>query len=374
MSFDNLNTTPDTSAMAASITDLQARLAAAQAAAGMGIPATQEAGQDESASPHVDAEIVPERAESAPIQEEYSIGKIVTKQSQATNALMAAQGGGFLACIENAGDTMGALMAATEADGSGAGKRNLYPILTQASGPTGGAFERARHMTDDEAASLPEGRKPFTGVFLGYRFSATSWPKGYEAGNKQQPVFSCALPAAEPKLVTKLMQIGKNYQFFTRDRTEFDVDNGGPGHVRPQLEILIFDPESESLFTYHTCSHYNSCVDTRDQLIKNASTVGKDANGKDQKAMLPFVGVFAPKTHKSTSKKGRDIIYHWCQIDKLDITDSNAQAAWQAWQKFSAAARQDAGVMQMVDDWFGGADAPLTQFARQNLMDGDAIA
>ena len=354
--FDNLNTTPTET-----IEELHAKLATAQASQAVQSP--EKGDQPEPTNDTSAPEIVAERVQDEP------------EQAPAENALVAAQGSGFLATIENAGDTMGALMAATEVDDGGTGKSNLFPILTQASGTSGGAFERARHMTDDEAGNLPEGRKPFTAVFLGYRFLATAWPEGYNPnGEKKSPVFSAALPASESQLVTKLMRIGKNYQFFSGDRGAFDVANGGPGHIRPQIEMLLFDPDAGELFTYQTCSHYNSTADTRDQLLKNATTVGKTADGKDQKAMLPFVGTFQAKTHKSTSKRGRDIVYHWCQIDKLDITDSNARTAWEGWQKFSADARSDASVMQRVNDWFGGADAPISADARQKLNDGDTIS
>ena len=133
--------------------------------------------------------------------------------------------------------------------------------------------------------------------------------------------------------------------------------------------MLLFDPEYGELFTYQTCSHYNSAKDTRDQLLKNATTM----SDKTQ-AMLPFIGVFNPQTHRAITRGGQAIAHHYVEISKLDIADANARAAWAAWQAYSEAAKADAGILDRVNNWFGGMDAAISQPCRDALAAGVALA
>ncbi len=309
-------------------------------------------------------------AEPAPVEVEAVVVPAAEVPADQQQALINAEASMFLANIPAAGNTMGALVAATQSDDHGSAS-HLFPILTQQSGNTGGAFARAKHMSAMEAANLPEGMNPFTAVFIGYRFIASAWADSGNSANgeKKRPVFSCALGANEAELTNQLMTIGKEYQFTAqKDKDKYDTADGGPGHIRPQIEMLLFDPEFGDLFTYQTCSHYNSAKDTRDELLKNATTLADQTQ-----SMLPFIGVFTPITTRNTTKGGREIAHHHSKIDKLDIRDANAQKAWAAWQQFSNDARADAAIMDKVNSWFAGDDASITSNCRQSLKDGVGI-
>ena len=346
----------DNPAAAPTIEQLQAQLAAAQAAQ---TQQGQTAADPEPTKPapapvEVEAEVIPASAVPA-----------VTSPQQ---AMVNAQAATFLAAIPSMGDTMAALVAATESDDTG-GSNHLFPILTQIGGSAGGAFQRANHMNASEAANLPEGMNAFTAVFLGYRFIASAWEDDGQSGTKKRPAFSCALPASEAVMTNQLMTIGKEYQFTKLEaKGKYDIAAGGPGHIRPQLEMLLFDPEFGELFIYQTCSHYNSAKDTRDELLKNATTLQNDT-----KAMLPFVGTFEPKTVRNTTKGGREIAYHYADINTLNIIDAKAKAAWDTWQKFSDVARTDAGIMDKVNAWFACSDAEVNQLCRDSLDNGAGI-
>jgi len=344
---------------APSIEELQAQLAAAQAAAGTTQPAAPAATPPVEEVPVVP--VVP--AEPAAV----TVAAAPTQPDQ-QQAIINAQAAGFLSNIPAIGNTMSGLVAAADTDDRGSAS-HLFPILTQQGGNTGGAFQKAGHMTPSEAANLPEGTKPFTAVFIGYRFIATSWEDSGGGSEKKRPVFSCAIPASEGTLTGQVMETGKNYQFTKlADKEKYDFASSNVGHIRPQIEMLLFDPEYGELFTYQTCSHYNSAKDTRDQLLKNATTMTDGTQ-----VMLPFIGVFTAQSHRVTTKSGNAIAHHYAEISKLDIADANARKAWDAWQQFSEVAKTDATLMDKVNDWFAGNDSSVSAQCRAALEAGPAI-
>lgn len=305
-----------------------------------------------------------ESPESAPAEPEHPDGAVTVERvdpapteradpaTPASQDLMA-QGATFLAGLGGVGDTMGALTEAVDADSGGAA--SLFPVFTQVSGTSGGAgaFQRGFGASRDD--DVPEGTKPFVGVYLGYRMRANVWPSGYSEGEKKAPVFSSVVPAHDRKAAGAMTRAAKAVQYTKKeDKDKFDVGAGGPGHCRPQLEVLVYDPVGDQLLVFQTCAHYSAFADTRDQLIACAT---EDKNGTKQ--MLPFVGKFTPTSSRRVLKSGREVVHHYVDIESLPIQDRRCREVFEAWQKFRASAAADTGLMDKINKWYNGGDAPF---------------
>lgn len=252
-------------------------------------------------------------------------------------------------------DSMNALLAAAETDS--AGGKMLFPMLTQAAGTTGGAFQRVNTKNAEfNQLDLPEGKRAFEAINIGYRYMATCWPKGYDAKSttKANPLWNVAIPQSKGQEAAQLMLAGKAFQF-SKARPSFDVDNGGPGIIRPALEFLLFEPDI-GLFVFRTCGHYNSAKDARDQLISCAIT---DANGNQ--SLRPFMGEFHPETHKQPRSNGEPIVHHYPRIVKIADNDARTAKAAAAYKLFLQGASQE--IRDAVTEWYNGADAPITNVA-----------
>lgn len=254
-------------------------------------------------------------------------------------------------------DSMNALIAASETDS--AGGKMLFPMLTQQAGTTGGAFQRVNTKNAEfNQIDLPEGRRPFEAIFIGYRYLGTCWPEGYDANNvaakPASPLWNIAIPQSKGQEAAQLMLAGKAFQF-SKQRKAFDVSQGGPGIIRPALEFLLFDADI-GLFVFRTCGHYNAAKDARDQLIACAIT---DANGNQ--SLRPFMGEFHPETHKQPRGTGQPIVHHYPKIVKLSDGDARVQKAAAAYKQFLAGAAPE--VRDSVGEWFNGSDAPITNVA-----------
>lgn len=275
----------------------------------------------------------------------------------------------FLAQITGTaqGDTAAALMAAHEAGDSG-GSRLLFPTITQASGPAGGAFQRVGNNTGPHAnADVPEGKTPFLAVFMGYRYTGAVWPDNGGAGTQApRPEASFAVPTSRPDVVAKLMAAGKAFQF-SRKRDSHAVSAGGPGVVKPSLELMLYDPDADLVFVYRTPGHYSSAQALKDQLL---ATAQKDAQGN--LAVRPFFAQFSPKTEKRTRDGSpHAIVWHYPEIQVVGNGDARAQAAVLAYKKFLASAGPD--VTAAGGEWFVGADQPITQADIDRLDNAIAI-
>lgn len=275
----------------------------------------------------------------------------------------ASAGSNFLSNLVGGAASVDALIATMDTDGGGGAAP--FPVLTQANGVTGGAFQ-AVALKAHANADLPEGQKPFIAVFLGYRLAATAWPKPYDDTQKtpDKPVFSVAIPASDSVNASTLMMAGRQYQYSSK-RDTWAVAAGGPGLISPAIELLLMDPENQELFVFRCCSNYNSAKDTRDQLLKQATK----NNGK--LALTPFVGRFSPLSEQAITSKGRKVVHHYPSIERIDVTDERGRQAWTAYAAMAKNAPQ--ALQDAVHEWMAGLDAPLTPSVIAALSTGAAF-
>lgn len=266
---------------------------------------------------------------------------------------------------------LGALVAAADVDT--AGPQQVFPTVTQQAGTTGGALAISKGtMRQWPNIDLPEGKRAFRAVFLAYRFNVACWPAGYDDApganaQKPRPAWSCAIPGTERDLAGKLMLAGKRYQFTgVAKRDAWDIASGGPGHLRPQIELLMLDPDEGQVFVVQSCAHYSSAQEVREAL----TALVVDVNG--QKALRPFAGEFTPDTLEETSKSGSTFKVHRIKISRLDVaSDPQALAMAKAFDAWRNAATPE--LAARITEWRAGADAPITQAARDGIAHGASM-
>jgi hypothetical protein len=273
----------------------------------------------------------------------------------------------FLSVLTGGGASVDALLATVDTDGGGGS--SPFPVLTQAAGVTGGAFQSVS-LKSHANADLPEGKSPFIAVFLGYRLGVVAWPKPYDDTQKtpDKPVFTAAVPSTNSRVASLAMMAGRQHQYSSK-RDTWAVAAGGPGMISPSIEMLLLNPETQELFVLRSCSQYNSAKDTRDQLLKQATETNEiGADGKKIKALLPFVGKFAPKSEHAVTSKGRKVVHHYPTIERIDTIDARGQAAWKVYADMAKNAPQD--LRGAVQSWMAGEDLPLTPSVVSALEDG----
>lgn len=276
---------------------------------------------------------------------------------QATHAVTTPNQDNFLAQITgHSSDSAAALLAAHDAGGGGDGGKLLFPTLTQAGGPAGGAFQRVSSKNRDHMnVDLPEGKSPFNAVFMCYRYEYAIWPDaGGNGATAPKPIGSGAVPTSKPDVVAKLLAAGKAFQF-SRGRDKHYESNGGPGVIKPTLAVMLFDPDTEQVFVYRTPGHYSSAQGFKDQLLANSV---KDANGN--LSLKPFFGVFAPHTEKVLRPNSTNaIVWHFPKVTAIPGNDATAAEAAVKYKKFLANA--SAELTRAGGEWVSGSDQPVAQ-------------
>jgi len=267
----------------------------------------------------------------------------------------------FLSILTGGASSVDALIATMDTDGGGGAAP--FPVLTQANGVTGGAFQSV-NLKAHANADLPEGKGSFVAVFLGYRLGVVAWPKPYDDTQKtaDKPVFSAAISSLNSRVASLAMMAGRQHQYSTK-RDTWAVAAGGPGMISPSIEMLLLNPETKELFVLRSCSQYNAAKDTRDQLLKQATK-----NKAGVSALTPFVGMFSPKSEHAVTSKGRKVVHHYPVISRIDTIDARGQAAWKVYAELVA--HISPAIQEAVQSWMAGDDLPLTPAAVSALEDG----
>jgi hypothetical protein len=272
------------------------------------------------------------------------------------------------------GASVGSALAAMVAASSEGGAVSPFPVLTIS---MDGALVPAPFVEQAIADQLPQGKKPFEGVFMGYRLAVSSWAVGYNdaqpvpgaapapAGTDQtKPVWSCALAANNQADAVALVRCGRKYQYTPGgDRAKFDHAVSGVGHVRPQVEILVFVPELNDLVVVSTPSNFGAVEAT----LEGLQRLVDPATG----AVGQFPASLRPMSEDKTSKKsGRS----W-KVHRLDVTSITNQAspAWAKYQGWLAGASQDPAIVQTVRQWLAAEDRPITDDIRKALTMGASL-
>lgn len=247
--------------------------------------------------------------------------------------------------------------------------------VKQIGGRQGGALEANRGT--DEEIDLPEGRRPFLGVFLGYRLNFVAWGSGLKSSDEAStedeeasaPVYSGALsPLFDPTNSRLLKDACSAYQFTAKvNKGMFDFADSEAGHIRANCELLVFFPEANGAITVATPFYYDSVFGKTGTMANLKGLVDKEAGG-----ILPIPYKIAPITETKTVK-GNDIGVHHLQLSKEVDTKSKAVfAAFKGWSDMLHTT-EGTGQMEKIGAWLKCTDHPVSEATIGYLKNARAL-
>ncbi len=267
------------------------------------------------------------------------------------------------------GDTpanaVGALRAAMNVIEGGGEMFSLFPGLTVSGGANGGLMVPVPGVPDEIADTLPQGRRAFDAVFLDYRLSIVAWPVGYNDRTEEvsKPCYSAAINAVQPEDAALVMRCCKNYQYTKgANKNKFDFATSRVGHIRPQVEMLVYLPDPVNGLVIVSCAANYGSVE------RTFANIDKLVDEATQK-----LGRF-PCSIRPVSEEASAGQFTW-KIHSLEITPSTntASPAWPAYGTWLNAARLDPAVVNTVSQWVSAADRPMTDEIRAALRIGISL-
>lgn len=246
--------------------------------------------------------------------------------------------------------------------------RTPFPVVVQTAGAQGGQFAPADFLPTEVQDTLPSGKKPITAVFMGYRLAVSAWALGYNDSAAQpkdpnagapKPVYTASVGANDAEATKLVMSAAKNYQFTkAADKSKFDYATSKAGHVKVQVELMVFLPETNSVVIVSAAPGYGNTEATLKSLQK---LVDPKTGGLGQ-----FPCQLRPVSEDKSSKSGFSWKQHSIDITTLVTSDgATALAAYAGWKQTAVT---DAGVVQSVRDWLAGTDRKMTGDVRAALL------
>lgn len=202
---------------------------------------------------------------------------------------------------------------------------------------------------------LPQGKQPAVGVFMAIRAEAIAWPRNYDDRQEgEKPSINCAIPITDGDGIALLTTGCENFQFASRDvkRTKWETPNGGPGHLRPVFQTLIWIPGVGPVVLQSA------------PLLESFRAMAKQVHAlRDPKTEeLDPTPIVATVT---TEPWYDDNVFHYWKVEFMHAKPERVQAAkdlyaqYQAWVQSVVAERAD--LVQAVADWVAGDDKPPSE-------------
>lgn len=313
----------------------------------------------------VENDIVPEREEAPdptpPKQEKKAVAKSDPKALSLFEESASAEGESLLA-----------LAAAAEraADGGGASDM-LFPILQITGGASGGQWKLVGEVPKEVARMF----MPVTaddsvdGVLVGYRVELIAWPSGKrddEDEKTSRPAWTAVLPGTASAALRDAFLAAAEAFNFTKsvDKGKFDFEASGVGHLRPSFQALIYVPGPQGLIVVQPPALYPSWLESAEGLAKLVDP--------KTKRLGRFPVRISAKSRAVKYGNGHSNKVHRLVFDKA--TDSEG-AEWH--ESFSAwrghAMENEPELVEAINGWLNGADAPLTDEVLERLEKAKAM-
>jgi hypothetical protein len=272
-------------------------------------------------------------------------------QKEAPKEIAAISQSFSLFAVDQSEDSMAALNAVMAMDGASGGDYNMFPLFEQIRGNNGGMVAPDQGVEKDIARLLPVGYGPFNLNYITHRFHLACWSQKLgdgksdtEAGAtaKAKPVWDAIIGPADAAMVTLMSEAAAKYgKTKGVDRGKFD----GFGHMTPSVEVLFFVP-GVGLSVFRGVGHYKSTARTVQALFA-ASLEFRKANNLGSGSLIPFPGVFTPK---STEEQG---FKPWkCHsLDAAFVFTPDTKKVWDEYRAFAAQVNEDAEAMRALNDW-----------------------
>lgn len=211
------------------------------------------------------------------------------------------------------------------------------------------------------ADKLPQGKKPISGVFLGYRLIVTAWPKKYDAKATEtpRPVFACAIPANDVEAAEVATAACKKYQFTKgaeKGRFDYNAETGeGSGHPRPTVEILVWLQDVGL-----------AVIRNNDGYAGMARTIESLASALPDGQLKP-----TPMTFGIVTTTVKTAAFSWDEYhiksQPIDLRAADGQALGKGYGEWKSAAMQDEELIASFTKWVGCQDLPMDQATADKL-------
>lgn len=247
------------------------------------------------------------------------------------------------------------------ASGEGGGSfAPLFPTLVIKGGNAGGNVEPSSATDKEVGRLLPQGKQPIDGVYMAFRVEAEAWPTDFDARKPDdRPSISAAIPSSDPELTGTLLKACENFQF-CKDKQRWEVANGGPGHLRPKFQVLVYLPAFDDCVVLQAPGLLKSWQ-TMSQILAGMA----DAEGN----LVPFPARFEVTTAPWYDKN----VYHYFNISP----QVNAQGKdWMAKYAAFVAGLKDGrpDMVEAINDWFTGADRACDGVNLDRIRQGASMA
>ncbi len=246
--------------------------------------------------------------------------------------------------------------------GSGYG---LFPRVLL--GGKSGMFEPDQNIPAELKQFAPSGMNPIPCGFLGYRLNIVSWPVGYEDTKEDtKPVWSAALPADSNAWDDAIRACRVQQYTAKAGKAKFDFDTSKVGHLAPSLELLVFIA-GLGLAVVTTPGKITSVQSTLETLEPFIPT---DDSGNPTGELQSFAATLTPKTIAKQSATWKWSEHH-IVIGALPGKHPDVAKLGQAYSQWQATAPENTS--ELFEKWNTGADAPLTDVAREAIARGVAL-
>jgi hypothetical protein len=232
-----------------------------------------------------------------------------------------------------------------------AGQGLQFPLLMVAGGAQGGTIAPHKSVPPEIANSMPQGKMPIEGIFIGLRTDLSSWPTGYDDRDpnaEQQPLWSVAVSAHDQVGALAVQDACKQYQFTKKDdKAIFDAAKSGVGHIKPTLQMLVWSKMLGDLVVVQSPASYESWIEGLRGIMRLADPQTGALNQFPMSMRITSV----PRS----SKAGNSWLVHVFSVDVApNATGVEMMNTFKAWR----AGLPEEKVKQ-VNEWLAASDRPM---------------
>lgn len=264
---------------------------------------------------------------------------------------IAADTGGGLIIPTTAASSMLAVIAQADQGGG-----PVFPTLTVTGGAQGGTFTPMKGMDQAISDQLPQGLKPVECVFIAYRTELAAWPCGYDdrSEDDKHPSWSVAVSAGDVN-GSKLIEAACNaYQFTPKaEKSKFDYEANKIGHIRPSLQLLVWEKNTKDLLIVQATAGYESWTES----LKNLAKLADPQTGEIKQVPLSIRVRTEDRKNKSFQWK-----VHMLAPEVNVAGGASLLKAYAEWRQ--TVPPEKAG---QVIDWMNAADRQMTDDIKRAL-------
>lgn len=259
-------------------------------------------------------------------------------------------GGLILAAPKAAG-----VLAVVAQSGEQGSVGSLFPTLVIKGGNAGGTLSPSGSTDKEVGKLLPQGRQPIEAVYMAFRVEAIAWPTDFDAKKEgDRPSISAAISCDDIENTQMLLKACENFQFCPKDaKGKWDVANGGPGHLRPEFQMLVYLPAFDDVIVLQAPGLLKSWQ-TMSQILAGMA----DAEGN----LVPFPAVFESVT---APWYDQNVYHHFGISPQVNAKGKQMMEKYEAFIASLKDSRPD--LMEAINDWYTCADKPLEGASRDRL-------